>query len=417
MMKKARNSDTDGDFAGEMREEMNQADGRKKRIGIYLERHPDSGGAYQYCLAMLKSLASFPKERYEIVAFIMYEEWRPITEGFGLRTIYAQKNKIEKVIYHLAELALPVAACRKLCRFLHPFARALRREHIEACIYPCADKISFMMDTPAVVSVFDLMHRYLTEFPEISAPEIYKSRERSYTNIARYAKMIFVDSEVGRQQMIECYGEAADLSGRVYPLPFIAPDYVYESVGKPQYPKPDVFETYIFYPAQFWKHKNHGRLLEALALLKKEGVCVNLVCSGTGKNGYEDVCRQIKELHLEQQVKILGYVSNEEMVALYQHARALVMPTFGGPTNIPQLEAFVLGCPVATSRIFGIPEQVGNAALLFDPADVNEIADCIRRLWQDDALCERLICAGHERAAHWGERQFGERLLEYLEEL
>ena len=195
MMKKARNSDTDGDFAGKMREEMNQADGRKKRIGIYLERHPDSGGAYQYCLAMLKSLASFPKERFEIVAFIMYEEWRPITEGFGLRTIYAQKNILEKVIYHLAELALPVAACRKLCRFLHPFARALRREHIEACIYPCADKISFMMDTPAVVSVFDLMHRYLTEFPEISAPEIYKSRERSYTNIARYAQMIFVDSE------------------------------------------------------------------------------------------------------------------------------------------------------------------------------------------------------------------------------
>ncbi|MCM1538313.1 MAG: glycosyltransferase family 4 protein [bacterium] len=391
---------------------------RKKRIGIYLERRPDSGGAYQYCLAMLKSLASLPKGQYEIVAFIMYEEWRPVTETLGLRTIYAQKNKIEKVIYHLAELALPVAVCRRLCRMLHPFARALRRERIETCIYPCADKISFMMDTPAVVSVFDLMHRYLTEFPEISAPEIYKSRERSYTNIARYAKMILVDSEIGRQQMLECYGEqAADLADRVYPLPFIAPDYVYESVGKPRHPKPDVFETYIFYPAQFWKHKNHGRLLEALALLKKEGVYVNLVCSGTGKNGYEEVCEKIRELDLEKQVKILGYVSNEEMVALYQYARALVMPTFGGPTNIPQLEAFVLGTPVATSRIFGIPEQVGDAALLFDPADVNEIAECVKQLWQDDALCEELVRAGQERAAQWGERQFAKRLHQYLEEL
>lgn len=400
------------------KEKVERADIRKKRIGIYLERHPDSGGAYQYCLAMLKSLAALPKERYEVTAFIMYEEWRPITEGFGLRTIYAQKNKLDKVIYHLAELALPVGVCRKLCRFLHPFARALRREQIEACIYPCADKISFMMDTPAVVSVFDLMHRYLTEFPEISAPEIYKSRERSYTNIACYARMIFVDSEVGRQQMLECYGdEAEELEKKVYPLPFIAPDYVYESVGKKPYPRPDVFETYLFYPAQFWKHKNHGRLLAAIALLKKEGVRVNLVCSGTGKNGYEDVCRQIKELQLEEQVKILGYVSNEEMVALYQHARALVMPTFGGPTNIPQLEAFVLGCPVATSRIFGIPEQVGDAALLFDPADEGEIADCVRALWQDDALCDRLIRAGYERAAHWGERQFAERLYDYLEEL
>ncbi len=390
---------------------------KAKKIGIYLERHPDSGGAYQYCLAMLKSLSVLPRDQYEVVAFIMYEEWRPITERFELRTIHAQKNRIEKVIYHLAEILLPVAVCRKLCRLLHPFARALRREHIEACIYPCADKISFMMDTPAIVSVFDLMHRYLTEFPEISAPQIYKSRERSYKNIARYARMIFVDSEVGRQQMLECYGEETDLEGRVYPLPFIAPDYVYESVGKPSYPRLNVFEKYIFYPAQFWKHKNHGRLLEAISLLNGEGVHVNLVCSGTDKNGYEDVCRQIQELQIEDQVIILGYVSNEEMVALYQHARALVMPTFGGPTNIPQLEAFVLGCPVATSKIFGIPEQVGDAALLFDPADVGEIANCVRRLWQDDTLCARLIRAGYDRAQHWGERQFAERLYEYLEVL
>lgn len=400
-----------------MREEIKRTGSTKKRIGIYLERHPDSGGAYQYCLAMLKSLAALPKDRYEVIAFIMYEEWRPITERLGIRTIYAQKNKIEKVIYHMAELVLPVAACRRLCRLLHPFARALRRESVDACIYPCADKISFMMDTPAVVSVFDLMHRYLTEFPEISSPDIYKSRERSYTNIARYARMIFVDSEVGRQQMLECYGTQADLAGRVYPLPFIAPDYVYESVGKAPYPRPDVPEKYIFYPAQFWKHKNHGRLLEALARLNGEDIHVHLVCSGTGKNGYDDVCGQIKELQLEEQVTILGYVSNEEMVALYQHARALVMPTFGGPTNIPQLEAFVIGCPVATSRIFGIPEQVGEAALLFDPADVDEIAECVKRLWQDDALCEELIRAGHERSAQWGERQFAERLYEYLEEL
>ncbi len=390
---------------------------RQKRIGIYLERHPNSGGAYQYCLAMLKALSRFPAERYQIVAFIMYEEWRPITEGLGLRTIYAQKNKIEKIFYHLAEVALPVAVCRKMCRLLHPLARRLCSEKIDYCIYPCADKISFMMDTPAVVSVFDLMHRYLTEFPEISAPSVYKSRERSYGNIARYARMILVDSEVGRQQMLECYGGQAGLDKRVRPLPFIAPDYVYESVGKEPYPKPDVFDKYIFYPAQLWKHKNHRRLLEAVSMLRGEGLTVNLVCCGSGKNGYDEAVRQIHESGLDSQVTILGYVSNEEMVALYQHARALVMPTFGGPTNIPQLEAFALGCPVATSRIFGIPEQVGDAALLFDPASTEEIAACIRRLWTDDGLCERLIRAGYERADAWGEEQFGRRLYEYMEML
>ena len=85
------------------------------------------------------------------------------------------------------------------------------------------------------------------------------------------------------------------------------------------------------------------------------------------------------------------------MPEFYRRARAMVMPTFFGPTNIPPLEAFALGCPVAVSNIYGIPEQVGDAALLFDPNSVEEIADCIERLWQDDALCASLISKGHAR--------------------
>ncbi len=387
-----------------------------KKIGIYLERKPESGGAYQYCLAMLKALSGFPKEKYEVTAFIMYREWEAVTSGLGIRTVYAQKNLPEKVLYHLAEIALPVPACRKICPRIHPFGRSMRRLRTDYCIYPCADKISFMMKTPAVVTVFDLMHRYLTDFPEIAGPAVYKSRERSYTNIAKYGKLILTDSEVGREQMIECYDTDGTLGGKVVPLPFIAPDYVYEGAENEKAEKPVRFARYMFYPAQFWKHKNHRNLLLALKLLADEGIRVNLVCSGTSKNGYEETAALIDELGLRDQVEILGYVSNAEMVALYRGARALVMPTFGGPTNIPQLEAFVLGCPVATSRIFGIPEQVGDAALLFDPASVEEIAACVKELWQNDETCERLREAGKRRAGAWGQEQFKERLLWIFEQ-
>ncbi|MBQ0041964.1 MAG: hypothetical protein KBS85_01410, partial [Lachnospiraceae bacterium] len=132
-----------------------------KRIGIYLERKPDSGGAYQYCLAMLKSLSEIAKdkEEYEITAYVMYHEWEEITNGMGLRTVYAMKNGFEKGFYYLCEKLLSVNACRKICPKIHPFGRALKKDHIDYCIYPCADKISFMMPTPAIVSVFDLMHR------------------------------------------------------------------------------------------------------------------------------------------------------------------------------------------------------------------------------------------------------------------
>jgi len=80
------------------------------------------------------------------------------------------------------------------------------------------------------------------------------------------------------------------------------------------------------------------------------------------------------------------------------------------PSLIPPLEAFQLGCPVATSHVYGVPEQLGEAALLFDPSSVAEIQEAVERLWSDDELCHALVRLGNERARAWGPEQFSRRL-------
>ena len=87
------------------------------------------------------------------------------------------------------------------------------------------------------------------------------------------------------------------------------------------------------------------------------------------------------------------------------------------PTNIPPLEALAIGCPVALSAVTGMTDQVGDAALLFNPDSVEEIADCIRRLWIDDKLCAELAERGKRRALNWGQKQFNERLREIVTEI
>lgn len=375
-----------------------------------MERKPDSGGAYQYCLAMLKALADLPKEMFVVTAFCTYPEWVSIVEEFGLNAKLVQKNIIEKVAHYIAEKVIPISVYRKFFQWLHPLARQLKSNQIDFCIYPCADKISFMISVPAIVTVFDLMHRYLKEFPEIADARTYRSRERSYRNIAKYAILILVDSETGKQQMWESYGKQVAVKEKIKVLPFIAPDYVYKNCERKDIQCPAKYDKFIFYPAQFWQHKNHKNLLLALALLREKGILVNAVFCGAKKNAYKSIGELIEQKGLDKQIQMLGYVDNEEMVALYQHARALVMPTFFGPTNIPQLEAFVLGCPVATSNIFGIPEQVGEAALLFDPYNVNEMAECIESLWNDNKLRDELIGKGKKKAEMWGEKEFAQKL-------
>jgi glycosyltransferase involved in cell wall biosynthesis len=86
------------------------------------------------------------------------------------------------------------------------------------------------------------------------------------------------------------------------------------------------------------------------------------------------------------------------------------MPTFFGPTNIPPLEAMALGCPVAVSDIYAMPEQLNGAGLLFDPTSVEQIAAALHRLWTDDELCMDLARKGVERTKQWAQPQFTEHL-------
>src|SRR5262249_37790987 len=90
-----------------------------------------------------------------------------------------------------------------------------------------------------------------------------------------------------------------------------------------------------------------------------------------------------------------GRVSQEELVRLYQGAAALVFPSLYEGFGMPVLEAMACGCPVACSNVTSLPEVAGDAARLFDPRDVDDIASAVEDVLGDPAPW---IAAGLERA-------------------
>jgi glycosyltransferase involved in cell wall biosynthesis len=134
------------------------------------------------------------------------------------------------------------------------------------------------------------------------------------------------------------------------------------------------------------------------------------------KGNFLEVMSRVRQLSLEENVRYLGYVPDEDMSGLYAAAQALIMPTFFGPTNIPVLEAWAFGCPVLTSDIRGIREQAGDAAVLVDPRSVDGIADGMHRLWTDEALRATLSQRGRDRLALYTPADFRLRLAAILEE-
>ncbi len=156
---------------------------------------------------------------------------------------------------------------------------------------------------------------------------------------------------------------------------------------------------FLFFPSTIVDIKNHLRLVKAIKTLKDRGVQVNLILSGTVGQEYvfEELVTEISLLGLSKTVRYLGFVSEEEKIAMFRLATCLIMPSIGESFSIPIWEAFYLGCPVVSSNAYDMPEQVKDAGLSFDPYSIEDMADKIYEIWTDGDLRQELIEKGYRR--------------------
>jgi len=381
-----------------------------RRIGLYLGFPPEGGGAFQYAQSIFRSLADLPPGHYTIVVAYSHPAWQERIRSFTstIEEVPVQERWWDSAIKLALRFGFPITLWRALAPFLHPLSRRLRRLSCDVWLFPAQDIWTYGIPVPAIGVIHDLMHRYEPEFPEVSSLGLYQRRERHYRRLCRYALAVLVDSRTGRHHVHDSYGLK---NSRIHELPYVAPGYMLADIKPADFDKRYKLPgRFLFYPAQFWKHKNHLRLLEALHTLRQEFPDLHLILAGAPKNGYREVLAAIERYELGDRVLVLGYVPDEDIPEFYRRAAALVMPTFFGPTNIPPLEAMMAGCPVAISDIYGMSEQVKGAALLFDPKSTTEITEAIRRILSDTELRRHLIEAGKERARAWGQAQFNERV-------
>ncbi|HJV35779.1 glycosyltransferase family 1 protein [Geomonas sp.] len=386
-----------------------------KRIGVLLAIEPTWGGAFQYDQAILDALAGLPTDRYEVVVGYAHRSWLPYLERYRFKNVpiplgYWDWGRVLGQLLHYS--CIGTGVWRAVAPILHPTARALVREGCDLWIFPSQDPWSYLTPVPALATIHDLMHRYERRFPEVGNPKEFSWREWHYRNTCRWCRGVLVDSSIGKQHVVESYGLAAS---RVHVLPFIAPGYLEEDGGGDAYPFP-LPEKFLFYPAQFWAHKNHEGLIRAIASLKPRFPEIKLVLAGAKKRGYAQLSALVGRLGLTEDVLFLGYVPDSQMMDLYKRARGMIMASFCGPTNIPPLEAMKTGCPAAVSDVYGMPEQTRGAALLFDPASVESMASAMASLWEDDALCRELAERGMRVSAEWTKEHFNDRLAGILAE-
>ena len=236
-----------------------------------------------------------------------------------------------------------------------------------------------------------------------------------YPQYLKRASLILAVSERGRQDIIEKLGIDGQKIRTVHlainPIFRVIDDEKILNGVREKYNLPRKF---IIYVGHIYPGKNFGRLVKAFALVRSKHN-VDLVVAGSPRWKYEADLALVSKLGLENNIHILGHVSHENLVALYNLADLTAFPSFYESFPAIPLEANACGCPVVISCTGGSPEAAGDAALFVDPMDVQDISGAISRVLGDKSLQQDLIEKGFKNVTRFSWEKTARATLDAIE--
>ena len=379
---------------------MNKSNRLRVGIAALSSRLGSGGGLDIYVRELVSALADYSvSHEYTVFITVDFEKWqfRKWPENICFVT-----DEISHINYYirLIEWKL-IRKYRNLFRDLNQFIltrniqNQIRKNQIDIMHYPATLIWLLQVNIRCILTFFDMQHEY---YPEFFSKEQLRKRSAIYRPSVEKAQLVISPSLYTKNSLVEKFETPAE---KIYLLPVgisdsyhcVTPEYIDRIQNKYNLP-----ESYIFYPANPWLHKNHARLMAALRIYRdKYGTDLNLVLTGRIKNNVSISKYMAVAAGADKQVFDLGFVPSEDMPVLYSGASLMIFPSLFEGFGIPLLEAMACGCPIAAANATSIPEVVGNAARLFDPTKPGDIAEAIHDLLTDNDFANNLIEKGLKR--------------------
>lgn len=224
---------------------------------------------------------------------------------------------------------------------------------------------------PRIVSIMDLS---FLKFPQAFKPLVYRQLRDWTKESVKNAAHIITISEFNKKEIAREYGYPEDRITVIYPG--VGENFKAEG----RRPKAEgIKRKYLLFVGTRQPKKNLGRLIEAFGLVRKKFPKIELVVAGkTWRqfSGEKDEGQRTKA----EGITYLGFVAQKDLPSLVAGAEGLVIPSLYEGFGIPAVEAMSLGTPVLASNVTSLPEIVGDAGILFDPLDVDQITKAIVKL-------------------------------------
>lgn len=278
------------------------------------------------------------------------------------------------------------------------------------------NRVPIFMPKPFVVTIHD-MSSLVYEYTDEGRRRLHMYRFRR--GLKRAAKVIAV-SGATRRDLLNLMNLPPNNVRRIYSA--IDPGFLAKDPDERQrrevLDRYQIHFPYLLYAGSVNPRKNVARLVEALALLRQD-LCdhprfkdLRLVIIGDQMSKYPALRRAVHQSRVSDAVRFLGFVKREELKVFYQCAEVFVFPSLYEGFGLPPLEAMALGTPVVSSGVSGLPEAVGDAAMLVKPENVFDIARGIREVLIDQGLRTDLVARGFEQVKRFSWYDTARQVLE-----
>ena len=376
-------------------------------IAVVIKSDLKSGGGFQYEYMVLNIIKKYHTidSNINIKFFTLNSKVPQDYQDLGLDITLINENFIKK-IHRLTLLNMFIFSLLSKIKFEKSFVeKFLLKNKVDLVYFLSPDILSLgLSNIPYIFTLWDLGHLENMEFPEVSHNKVFEQREYLYSKSLKKSFKVIVDSNYSKKYTIDKYNLDSKRLEVLKYLPNIRTSNNEKPINiKKKY---NLNNDYIFYPAQFWAHKNHIYILDAIKILKNNNILTDVVFSGADQGTLKHVLKKAKSYGIDDLVHYIGFAPNEEIAYLYKQSLALVMPTYLGPTNIPPLEAFAYETPVCYSDTPFFREQVGDAVFFMDLNDPNSLVNCLLKIISDKKHVKEKLLKGKLILDAWNDEEF-----------
>lgn len=346
------------------------------KVAIVIDANSNGGGGYYQSLRTLEILKIHGDKNFDYTIIATSKKIKEDLKKRGFQTLLFNQIRWANIYSKIISSVFLISIISKL-RIKNPFSKFLKKNDIEFIYFLGPSNLINVTDNfNYAVNIYDINHRLDNFFPEYKKNNVIDDRERIIINCVKKSFKIIVDTNRSKKEMQSYYNCSSDKI-EVIPFNTFLPSY-YES-KKETFRSEDLNKKFdflnkkktFFYPAQFWAHKNHMYILEAVNLLKGKNLDFKIVFCGSDKGNYKFIKKKITELNLEDKIQVFDFLTEDEIVYLYLNVAAIIVPSYVARSTLLLYEAFYFKKVIFYSKNVLDPEL----EKMIIPCDLNNISE------------------------------------------